>query len=78
MNHAFIIILEQGLAIEEAEKRGIPVKRIQTTEWHAVLLFKLPDSFGSLVIWDPVKKVHKYPFIYKKDQGALTYGLQLT
>ena len=78
MNHAFIIILVQGLAIEVAEKRGVPVTQIQTTAWHAVLLFKVPHSNGSLAIWDPVKRVHKYPFIFTKDQGATKYSLSLS
>jgi hypothetical protein len=62
------------LAIEEAEKHGVPVTQIKTTAWHAVLLFKVPHSNGSLAIWDPVKRLHKYPLIFAKDQGASNYS----
>jgi hypothetical protein len=62
-----------GTSIEEAEKHGVAVKVKTTTAWHSVLLFKIPQSLGSLVIWDPVKSTYKYPFIYNKDQGWFLY-----
>ena len=72
IGHLFIynkLFLEQGLSMEEAEQRGVPVRKILSTAWHSVLLFKHKPSFGSLIIWDPVRRTHKYPFLYSKGQG---------